>query len=864
MDDSDMSNHSNSQKYDLLSLARGIYELLSINKEIESEDELFSDEVYIEIISKIIPDIQEEISPGTTPDEKVETIQMLLSILSNLVEANLSKINAKKIVIDHDKNSAKNFLELLLELINAIINNGGEELEDDDENIMDRHNISDGNMNKKKLKSNSFDEDKNFNKEQEINIDDLESLKLSKDKKNDKNKKSEKEKNDNEESEEMKIEDKFILDKEKSQSEENLIYDKDNNLEENKSNSKVMNVSHITDDIKDEKKELEIEDNNNISNNIEIEKDINDNNNENDDELNSNKKLYDIPALLDNQDEKEKSKKSIENDFNNQYLDNDEEEISKKNHKYNFQPSDDDLSSNNLKESAYSVPAPFNKPLLTNNSSEIYGDSMLKKEKEKEKNKIKNKKEEKEEKDEDDFDLNYNDELDEKDLNLNLDKNSNTSLLNSNISLHSKKSKKSNKINDSKLQNSSNKKGSSKKKDNIIGGNKISNNISNKKGNNHTNTNKSKNDFENENEISESQSNDISKSSVYTIHQKSDASSKKNSKISKKNEKSEKNKNSNLNLNKTNNSKKSIKEKSKSSCSTIINSEIPLDDKGLKYELIKELKKIYGNQIGKALQSPNNDYILDLILQDLKMAKKLENQKKKENLQNSESKDNKDNKDKDKISIDKNGELNLEDILLNKEFLIKNEKQLQLKLQMYNQRLKRRQLEQEKYVRDIGQNVQFMRKIRELELKRIENEILRKKNMNINNAPEEIYFVQKVFENGYQLELDKCSKEIESIKMLNDMKLEEKTKSIFDIDRYYSDKIAILNEIGRRERRENRRNKIEDQQIYEHLNSIPKKELKKKMKQILNSLDDDYYNNQEVDNNNQEQIEKILDNYYKK
>ena len=35
------------------------------------------------------------------------------------------------------------------------------------------------------------------------------------------------------------------------------------------------------------------------------------------------------------------------------------------------------------------------------------------------------------------------------------------------------------------------------------------------------------------------------------------------------------------------------------------------------------------------------------------------------------------------------------------------------------------------------------------------------------------------------------------------------------------------------------------------------------MKQILNSLDDDY-NNQEVDNNNQEQIEKILDNYYKK
>ena len=246
------------------------------------------------------------------------------------------------------------------------------------------------------------------------------------------------------------------------------------------------------------------------------------------------------------------------------------------------------------------------------------------------------------------------------------------------------------------------------------------------------------------------------------------------------------------------------------------------------------------------------------------MAKKLEKQKKKENQQNSESKNNKDKDNKEKISIDKNNELNLEDILLNKEFLIKNEKQLQLKLQMYNQKLKKRQLEQEKYVRDIGQNVQFMKKMRELELKRIENEIQRKKNMNINNTPEEIYFCQKVFENGYQLELDKCSKEIESIKMINDMILEEKTKNIFDIDRYYSDKIAILNEIGRRERRENKRNKKEDDFIYEQLNSIPKKDLKKKMKQILNSLDDDYYNNQEVDNNNQEQIEKILDNYYKK
>ena len=239
--------------------------------------------------------------------------------------------------------------------------------------------------------------------------------------------------------------------------------------------------------------------------------------------------------------------------------------------------------------------------------------------------------------------------------------------------MHSKKSKKSNRINDSKLKDSSNKKGSSKKKESVIGGNKFSKNGS-KKGSN-TYINKSKNDIENENEISESQSNDISKSSTYTIKQGSFTSSKKNSKIIKNNE----NKNSNLNKsNKSNNSKKSsVKERSKSSCSTIINSEIPLDDQGIKFELIKELKKIYGNKIDKALKGQNNNYsILDLIVQELKLEK---NQRKKEIKQNSE------NKDKEKIS-----EINIDNILLNKEFLAKYEKELQFKLQLYNQKMKKR------------------------------------------------------------------------------------------------------------------------------------------------------------------------------
>ena len=140
---------------------------------------------------------------------------------------------------------------------------------------------------------------------------------------------------------------------------------------------------------------------------------------------------------------------------------------------------------------------------------------------------------------------------------------------------------------------------------------------------------------------------------MYTIHQKSVASSRsKNSKASKK---------SNKNLNKSNNSKKSsIKEKTrtKSSSSTIINSEIPLDDQGFKFELVKELKKIYGNKIDKVLQGPNNSYSnLDYFLQDLKLINKQEKIRQKKE-QNSASKAGEKNIDDKNIDINDNDLLN--------------------------------------------------------------------------------------------------------------------------------------------------------------------------------------------------------------
>ena len=806
---------------DLLSIPNTIYQILGQEKELKSEDELYSDEVYLDIISILLPNIDGEITPGKTPEEKIETLSLLLSLLGKLLEADLD-IDPKKIVLEHDRENAKNFLEILLRVTTSLLNSGAELEEEEDEFEENKMNISDPRM--------------------KYNDESLESLRLGKDKKKDKSEK----KNTKKKEENM-----GGFDKEKSQSGE-IIFNKEDdnnidNLDNLDKNEEKKNNSDIDDEIIRKNTD---EENINITN-------------ENNELINSEKKTYDIPGLLEGEivDEKNKSKSinksksksniELDNENDNEN-DLEEEEYNLKKNKYDFgnlNNSDDDNSSMNNKL-ANSVPQPMDKPMLTNNnSSEDYID-LRKNQKSKEK------------KDEDDFDYNYNDELDEKN---NSNSNSNTS--NMNISLHSKKSKSKNRQNiidesNSKYKDSTTKKieGSTNKKNK----NKINSNntgsISNNK-NNKTNKKSAKKQSRTtskKNNISENQSNissnnDISKSSVYTnsLRPAPNPHEKKLVLGDKKN-----------NL-EPNSRKSSIKTKSKSSSSSIINSEIPLDTQGFKFELVKELKKLYGNKIGKALQGPNNSYSnLDIVLQEFKLAKKQEKLIKKSMKSQNSTKNDKNSASKS------NANLSSEEPILTRDFLLKNERLLQLMLQICDQKLKNKKLEQERQVREIGQNILFMRKLKAHESKRLENEIETKKLFfkNNNNFLEEQKFCQKVYEDFYLHEAELFSRETESMDLINAMKIEEKTNNISDLDKYYRNKIAILNEIGRREREENLRSRMEDQNIYYQLNNMPKKELKKKMKMILDSIDDEIYStNDEVENNNnqnnQKEIEKILDNY---
>ncbi len=765
---------------DLVNIANAIYSILAQEKEVQSEEELFSDEVYIDMIGTLLQNIKGEITPGKTPEEKIENINLLLSLLYKIFGREF-EIDARKIVIEKDKDSAKTLLVFLFTLLNS----GAEFEEEEDEVEKRKMNISDPGM--------------------KYNEESVESLRLGKDKKKDKKMKKE----DN-----MNIKG---LDKEKSQSGENLIYDKDDiDLDNINDNEEKKNNSEIEVDDEIIRKNTD-EENINLTN-------------ENDNEINSEKKTYDIPGLLEGEIEKSKSKSKsnieLDNDNDNDNDNEEEEEFNIQKNKFNLgNMSDDDNSSINNKL-ANSVPQPMDKPMLTNNNSSEDFIDLRKNQKSKEK------------KDEDDFDYNYNDELEEKN---NSNSNSNTS--NMNISLHSKKSKsKKNQKNIIEESNSNNNK-------NKINNNTNNTNSKNNKINNKNSTNKKsakKSNTLSKKNITESQSNislndDISKSSVYTNSLRP-APNPHEKKLEKKNN------------NEQNSRKSSIKTKSKSSASTIINSEIPLDTQGFKYELIKELKKLYGKKIAKVLQGPNNSYSnLDLVLQEFKLAKKQEKLMK--------------NPEKNSASKS-NVNLSSEETILTKDFLLKNERLLQLMLQICDQKLKNKKSDQEKYVREIGQNLPFMKKLKDFESKRLENEIENKKFFykNNNNYLEELFFCRKIYENLYQLEADKCAREIESMTLINNMKLEEKANNISEIENYYKNKIAILNEIGRREREENNRKKMEEDFIYYQLNSMPKKELKKKMKMLLDTIDDEIYTtNEETGNNNnqnnQEEIDKILDNY---
>ena len=159
MDIDDEQTNESIPDGEVLKIANNILLLLDYSDQLTEEEALFSDEFYISILSNLLTDKKFDIKPGETLEEKIKSLKKLIKLLSEMLEMDLSQISAEGIIMEHDKVSAKNFLELLEELIKTLINANLEEEEKEKENeIKDKKNTKDEKQeNKNETKSENSD-----------------------------------------------------------------------------------------------------------------------------------------------------------------------------------------------------------------------------------------------------------------------------------------------------------------------------------------------------------------------------------------------------------------------------------------------------------------------------------------------------------------------------------------------------------------------------------------------------------------------------------------------------------------------------------------------------------------------------------
>jgi hypothetical protein len=162
---------------ELLKIANNILNLLEYPSELEREEDLYSDEFYIAIVGNLISDRNFDIQQGNTEKEKVESLKKLVDLLSQIIDMDLSHILPEGIIVKKDKISTKCLLELIEELIKALINENEDESQASIKNNLSdnnfKNNISDDNIirgNRLKIDSENSD-NKLHDKDDEIDMD---------------------------------------------------------------------------------------------------------------------------------------------------------------------------------------------------------------------------------------------------------------------------------------------------------------------------------------------------------------------------------------------------------------------------------------------------------------------------------------------------------------------------------------------------------------------------------------------------------------------------------------------------------------------------------------------------------------------
>ena len=799
-----MDDSNNSEGY-LLELANSILALLNLSAKIENEEDLFSDEFYLTIISVLIQEGELDLKPGKTPEEKVKTLKGLLDYLSSMLETELPKIDVKAIIHKHDREPTKDLLELLFSLIQTIIKANleqmGEDIELDDNEEIKSHSF---NENKLNLSEKKKSEKMRLDKDEEIDLENLESLRLGKDKDKKKEKsvenkdakdKDNKDNKDNKDTEEeKKIEDNSLKDNNinnilNNDDDEDLKDLKDiKNSSTNKKKQKDsadkekdkiiekegVDIKKLAKQFKDNDEDFEEEENlNNLkekeTDDMNIFNDSNDikiNNNITDtDKKSSVKKSNEIPNLLDV--EENSDFKKAKNQF---------EDI-----RISGQDNSDLGINYSEQHQAYSVPQTQNKLQLPSASEE---------------NELEN---------DDDFDYNYKEDKKSKKEDT-LGTNSNINNISQNSKSNKKKENKndSNNLKQSSDKKKSNKKNSSSKKE-LESSNKKSSNKKEKSENEKKmkdNENSEKLNVEGEGEGEGIQGGDQGEK-----------------KVGEGNQISPEQKNTQTNEEE--------------------NAEYPIIDEGAKYEIMKEFRRIYGDKLDNIFLKHNLEIsrnTLELALRNIKLAKQ-------------------------KMMKIGNRIPEVDD-LKTKEYLLKYEKERQMMEINYNRDQKKLNFFEQRAINNFKQNIKDMKKAKEIEAKKTENEIeRRRKAQEVRNHHNQVKFCNEIYQRALVLEKEKNLEKIKKKREKNRKENEEKRLAMERIENYYKDQIRLLREILEKEKKQK---EIEHRAHIQFLSKLEKEkrnEYKKELDNIFDRFDQEEKRN-EFERKNKKELAKIFESYY--
>ena len=780
----------------LLSIANNILDLLDYSSELENEEDLFLDDFYIAIVSNLVSDRKFNIVPGKTKEEKVKSLDNLIQFLSQIIEMDFSQISAKGIIFDHDRVSTKCLLELIEELIKALIEQGqnpgdgeNEEPSEKTENSQEikKQNISDGNLMKNRKN------DMELHSEEIDNIDDDIAVDISS-----KQKEKKEEINEND--------DDIIVNNEISES----------------GNNKDIHMSTSKNELEGHPDENEV-------------------NNEESSEIYLVNRSALGPLEIDKIMRSEKDNSYVRQTMSQNDITRYERQYAElENENENLKESDNDNEhlkyggldaldvSQNLPETPIKNVSHISEVSKSKENSEQHHKLNSKKKNESDLNSLKQREQEKDilvdkisggfdkdvtgsyvsyhkeselnEEDKDDEQFGMGGEDDEEEL----------KQLTGN-SIHSAPSmpQARQKIHLTSSENSLNSYNDEGKNDNIITQSEKSVKKSERKS---VKTDKSLNENNNDNNISQS---DISKSSIHTG----------NKSINKSENKQTKSSNNNQN---------------KSSSSSILE-ELPLSNEELQFEIMKELRRIYGNKFDRILlnyNAQNSQGVIDLILRNIKLARQ------------------KTMKIANRIPDP--------DDLVTKEFIHRYNKELQYILKYYKKEKMQRNMFQERALKTMTQNVRVMKKIQEIQTKKVESEIERKrKAREVRNHHNQLRLCNEVYAKAFQYEKEKYLEETANQMEIRRIENEEKRRNMMEIEKFYKDKIAILNELLRREKRDREIEHRAKIQFLSQHEREKKGEFRKQIDEVLARFDEED-KRAEIEDNNQEEIEKIFNLYYKK